>query len=265
MWQRTIQRDLRLRRAARLLTSPNTFDLFFGEPNINPLHPALFQSRQRVRAARIRSHGFFERARESAQVIQDWVGQQLVVAPAFSQLLVTVAAQISNVYLRSRLLIVAVSEHSVLSNSGHGSQAGPGTLIDLADAIGIRHTTFSPDPETIAYFDEFRSLCADPADAVGAIGAAELLLVDEYSEIRACLAEQNVDSAKVLSFLDDRVSAQKSNAETVDQIATGLFHLGADPERYLSVAQRAIRARQQLYDQLRRRTKETSNDDTNAA
>jgi hypothetical protein len=205
-----------------------------------------------VSSSNIEEHEFFSLARDNKRAVREWVAQELTVTNGFSQRLLSVAAQFSNVFIRQHLLDLIIGEHSTVGNDGVEYPAHPLLLQKAATIVGITVDQVVMRTPTAKYLDTLRRLCElGPLQALGAIGVGnELLLVREYTAARVAYtsAFSREDGAE---FFDANISADGGHYELCAGAASAYCDLyNTNSRAYIDGARRAVQARVHFYDSL---------------
>lgn len=225
-------------------------DEWFAPAPLAAPHPVLALADDLVSNCRIGQHPFFEHAARSRQALRVWATQELVVTGPFSQLLLTLAAEIRNVHIRSMIVEVAYGEHGEPGPS-IASGAHPWLLDRLRSSMSISPQELTILPETWLFLEQLQDICKySPLAAIGALGiGSEKLLIPEYVAARKSF-EKGWPECEYQTFLDANIEDDTSHAVLMSKAAGALIALGSDPEHYLEGARVSIDARMSYYTTL---------------
>ncbi len=226
------------------------YDEWFAPAPSTGSHPVLALADELVACCQIEKHPFFEHAAQSRQALRVWVAQELAVTGPFSQLLLTLAAEIRNVHIRAMIVEVAYGEHGTPGVS-IASAAHPWLLDKLRGSMNLPPQELAILPETRLFLARLREICdISPLAAIGALGiGSEKLLIPEYTAARMAF-EASWPECEYQTFLDANIEDDTSHAVLMSNAAGALIALGSDPEHYLKGARVSIDARMAYYTTL---------------
>lgn len=231
----------------------------FARPSFHNPDTNILATRDLVAECHIANHAFFEAARDAQELVVYWVTQELFIANPFAQLLLRVAASLSNIYIRQKFLTVAAGRHGSLDSeplaSGPGLQLPPRAYLSyrLAEHLSIRLENAKQAIETLQYMQTFTNLCRTPMLAMGAFGAGNELLVEEYNTARSACASVCGSASDLLRFFDAIIEATTGHGPICESIAMALKNQGYQTKDYLVGARRSLKARIRFYDTAARR------------
>lgn len=219
---------------------------FAPAPPVEP-HAVLALADKLVVDCPIERHPFFRHAARSRQTLRIWATQELVVTGPFSQLLLALAAKISNVHIRAMVVEVAYGEHGTPGES-IASGSHPWLLERLRQSMAIPESDLEVLPETELFLTELHDICAvSPLAAIGALGiGSEKLLIPEYTAVKAAFKAGWPD-CDYEAFLDANINDDTWHAVLMSKAASALISLGGDPNDYFEGAKTSIDSRMSYY------------------
>ncbi|MGH3717233.1 MAG: hypothetical protein ACRDRI_00005 [Pseudonocardiaceae bacterium] len=168
---------------------------FIPPAESNWSHPAIGDAEKYVVDTAIENHPFFDVAASRVEALRLWVSQELVVTNAVSQCMLRVAALMSNVHVRTRMVLVIDGEHMGFKN-GVARGAHPWLLHGLRESLEIAQDSIVPLLETQVFLDQLNAESTDALRGTAAIGVGnERLLIPEYTAVRTAFEKGAHDSS----------------------------------------------------------------------
>jgi hypothetical protein len=222
---------------------------FFHRCPDTPLHPVIEEIEQYVIARRLDAHPFFATAMTSRSALELWVGQELVMTNAFSQIVLGAAARIQNVHLRAMLTQVAFGEHGLARNR-FAPHSHPWLLDRLRDSIDLAEASVAPTPAAVDFLSKLAAASERPVTAIAAIGTGnERLIIPEYAAIKRCFSAVWPDALHE-PFLNANINEDTLHSKLCYEIATAMIAMGADALEYRDAAIQSVENRIHYFDQL---------------
>jgi hypothetical protein len=216
-----------------------------GSPELDDL----IQARQLVADCRLQEHPFFVEAAAQPDLLRLWASQEAVVTGPFSQLLLLVASQLTNVHIRARFMNVVAGEHNPLHDN-EAIHSHPWLLYRLCVTSGVNMDACRPLPPTIHFLKALASSLHDLMFALGALGIGnERMLITEYAAVRDCFGSA-LPTASYRAFLNANIAEDEGHTRIIEQVAASLAVQGHSPKSYLDGATLGVSARVKYYDEL---------------
>jgi hypothetical protein len=226
-----------------------SYSSYFSHTAFEAIHPTLQEANDYLRQADIGKHAFFDLASKDRSALRIWATQEAVITGPFSQLLLLVAARLTNVHLRGGLVEVIRGEHNSLKD-GKAEHSHPWLLHRLCVSLDVDPAEVVPLPPTLDFLGVLADSATNVMMALGALGVGnERMLIPEYSAVRRCF-DQCFPEADYEGFLMANISEDSEHSAIIEQMANTLINSGMDPDDYLRGAIRGVDARITYYDTL---------------
>jgi len=198
------------------------FDDWFDAPKRVRRAPEVSAALEYADSCGIRDHAFFQVARSDPAALKVWVCQELVVTGPFSQALLRLAAQISNVHLRSMVMVVINGEHGRLKGM-EASNAHPWLLNQLRISMNLRREEVQPVAETLEFLATLDKETESILAGLAATGIGnERLILGEYGEIKKCF-EECWPQSDYSRFLDANIGEDLRHSEMLCDVASSII------------------------------------------
>jgi hypothetical protein len=202
-----------------------------------------------IEEVELEKHPFFDRAISNRSTLALWVSQELVMTNAFSQIVLSAAAQCRNVHARAVLTEIAWGEHGRMRNLV-ANRAHPWLLEQLRESVQLPREQIRPLDPTIAFIERLSAQVGNTLDAVAFIGVGnERLIVPEYTAVERCF-EALWPESDFKPFLQANLDEDIWHSQLSYILANMLISNNAERQSFLAATQDAIGSRVRYFDEL---------------